>query len=298
MTFKPLPCSDRWYGLLAMLGLTLVDAGAVWAILSRPLDGLSFLLILWLLASLLILVYIGYRTVGAFTLEYWVDRDAVTLVWGPTRQIVPVGQIQRVLVSDKEHQMPRPKPWHWPCPDRRRAACDGLGVVNSYATRPLDQQLILVTGAESYGVSPADPGRFVSALQERYTLGVARPLQAELRRPPVWTWPLWRDRAALVLIGAGLLGVLLMFGALCFRYPALSSDLPLHFDAGGIPDRIVPKSGLFVLPIIGLIAWLFNLVVGIWLYRRVQQGAAYLLWGGAVVVQVVAGLALFNLMRW
>jgi hypothetical protein len=298
MTFKPLPCSDRWYGLLAMLGLVLVDAGSLAVVFHRPLDGLSYLLVLWLLASLLILAYVGYRTLGAFTLEYWVDRDAVTLVWGPTRQIVPVWQIQRVLVNDREHEMPRSQPWHWPCRDRRRALCSGLGVVNSYATRPLDGQLILVTAAESYGVSPADPSGFARALQERYALGVARPLQAELHRPPVWTWPLWRDRAALVLIGAGLLGLLLMFGVLCFRFPALSSDLPLHFDAAGIPDRIVPKSGLFVLPIISLIAWAFNLVAGIWLYRHVQQGAAYLLWGGAVVVQMIAGLALFNLMRW
>jgi hypothetical protein len=298
MTFKPLSCSDRWYGVLAMLGLVLVDAGFVWIILHRPVDGLSFVLVLWFLASLLIFMYMGYRTLGAFTLEYWVDRDAVTLVWGPTRQIVPVGQIRNVLVGASEHQTPRAQPWHWPCPDRRRAAWGELGVVNSYATRPLDQQLILVTAAESYGVSPADPGGFLSALQERYALGVARPLRAELRRPPVWTWPLWRDRVALVLIGAGLLGVLLMFGVLCFRFPELSSDLPLHFDASGVPDRIVPKSGLFVLPIIGLIAWAFNLVVGIWLYQRVQQGAAYLLWGGAVFVQMVAGLALFNLMRW
>jgi Domain of unknown function (DUF1648)/Bacterial PH domain len=298
MTFKPLSCSDRWYGILAILGLILVDAGMVWAALHRPLDGLSFLLILWVLASVLVLIYIGYRTLGAFTLEYWVDRDAVTLIWGPTRQIVPLGQIQRVLVGSGSSRAPRAEPWHWPCPDRRRTECDGLGVVNSYAARPLDKQLILVTPGDNYGVSPADPDGFLNALQERHGLGVARPLQAELRRPPAWTWPLWRDRMALALIGAGLLGLLLMFGALCFRFPVLSSDLPLHFDVNGIPDRIVPKSGLFVLPLIGLIAWVFNLVVGIWLYRRVQQGAAYLLWGGAVVVQLVAGLALFNLMRW
>ncbi len=298
MTFKPLSCQDRWYGLLAMLGLILVDAAFVLVILRRPVDGLTFMLALWLLASLLILVYVGYRTVGAFTLEYWVDRDAVTLVWGPTRQIVPVGQIQRVLVSAAEHRITPSRPWHWPCPDRRRANCDGLGVVNSYSTRPMDQQLILVTATESYGISPGDPGAFQKALQERYALGVARPLQAELRRPPVWTWPLWRDRTALVLIGAGLLGMLLMFGALCFRFPVLSSDLPLHCDASGIADRIVPKSGLFILPIICLVAWVVDLVAGIWLYRRVQEGAAYLLWGGAVFVEVVAGLALFNLMRW
>jgi Domain of unknown function (DUF1648)/Bacterial PH domain len=298
MTFKPLSCRDRWYGVIAVLGLILVDALMVWAILHRPVDGLSFLLALWVFASLLIIMYVGYRIAGAFTLEYWVDRDAVTLVWGPTRQTVPVWQIQRVVIGSGSAQVPRAQPWHWPYPNRRRAACDGLGVVNSYATRPLDQQLILVTAGESFGVSPADPGGFIKALQERFALGVGRPLPAELRRPPVWTWPLWRDQVALVLIGAGLLGVLLMFGALCFRFPALSSNLPLHFDASGIPDRIVPKSALFVLPIIGLIAWVFNLVAGIWLYRRVQRGAGYLLWGGAVAVQLVAGLGLFNLMRW
>jgi hypothetical protein len=34
------------------------------------------------------------------------------------------------------------------------------------------------------------------------------------------------------------------------------------------------------------------------MYRRVQPQGAYLLWGGALVVQGIAGLALFNLMRW
>ena len=54
----------------------------------------------------------------------------------------------------------------------------------------------------------------------------------------------------------------------------------------------------FALPIIGLLTWLVNLALGVWSYRRVQVGAAYLLWGGAVVIQGIAGLALFNLMRW
>jgi hypothetical protein len=172
------------------------------------------------------------------------------------------------------------------------------GVVISYATRPPTEQLLLVGDSVSYGLSPADPDRFLAALQARYALGTARPLKAELRRPPFWTWPLWQDITALALIGAGLLGLLLMFGLLCFRFPGLSADLPLHFDVNGIPDRIAPKSGLFALPMIGLVTWAFNLIAGVWLYRRVQRAGAYLLWGGALIVQGIAGLALFNLMRW
>ena len=35
--------------------------------------------------------------------------------------------------------------------------------------------MILVTEGESYGISPADPAKFLEALQSRYALGIARP---------------------------------------------------------------------------------------------------------------------------
>jgi len=298
MTFKPQLSLQRWYGLLVMLGLAGLDVLVVKQILGRPVDGLSFVLALWVFGSLLILVYLGYRTFGAFTMEYWVDRDGVTLVWGPTRQTVPMGQIERVQRGAHTVPVGWSRLWHWPCPERRRLLSSELGIVNSYATRPLPQQVILVTSGESYGVTPSDVQGFLDALQTRHALGPGRPVQATLRRPPLWTWSLWRDRGALVLVGLGLLGLLVMFGALCFRFPTLSPDLPLHFDVNGLPDRIAAKSGLFALPVIGLVAWSFNLAAGIWLYRHVQRGAAYLLWGGALAVEAIAGLALLNLMRW
>jgi hypothetical protein len=296
MTFKPFSRPDRWYALLISLGMLALDVLLVRLILTRSVDGFSFLLVLWVLGSLLIAGYLFNRTIGAFTLAYWVDRDGVTLVWGATRQVIPMQAIRRVQQGASPVGLDRLWPWHWPYTERRRLWGANVGVVNSYATRPLTEQLILVTDEECYGISPADPARFLAALQSRYALGIARPLKLELRRPPLWTWRLWRDRAALFLIGAGLLGVLVMFGVLAFRFPSLPTDLPLHFDARGFPDRIASKTGLFALPIIGVLAWLINLIVGIWLYRGIQHMAAYLLWGGALVVQIIAGLALLNLM--
>ncbi len=298
MSFQPLPDSHRRYGVLATLGLLGV---AIWLLINlpgRPVDGFSFVLALTGLILLGLAGYIAYRTWSAFTLAYWVDRDAVTLAWGVTRQIVPICQIERILQGPADRPLTAARPWHWPCSHRRRVRYEGLGIVNAYATHHLDEQIVLVTAGESYSLSPADPQGFIRALQERFALGGRRIMQAELRRPPIWTWPLWRDGGALFLIGTGLLGVLILFGMLCFRYPHLSADLPLHFDVNGIPDRIAPKSNLFALPVIGLVVWLFNTITGIWLYRRVQRGAAYLLWGGALVVVGIGGLALFNLMRW
>jgi hypothetical protein len=298
MTFKPLYCPDRWKGLLAILGLMALDVLCLRVALARPLDGLSYLLCVLVLASLPVIGYLFYRTMGAFTLEYWVDRDGVVVVWGPMRQVVPMGQINRVQRGAVPVTAEGPRPWHWPCPDCRPVQSDQLGLVRMYATRPLGEQVLLVTPDGSYGLSPENPQAFIDALQARFRLGVARPLRAEVRRPPLWTWELWRDWRALALISAGLLGVLVMSGALAFRFPALSSDLPLHFDVNGIPDRIAPKSDLIVLPVIGLLTWIVNLAIGVWVYRRNQRQGAYLLWAGAAVVQVVIGLALLNLMRW
>jgi hypothetical protein len=298
VSFRPYPDAGRWHGVAIMALLAILDVLLVGQLLNRPVDGSSFVCALIVLGSLIVMAYIGFRTVGTWTLEYWIDRDAVTLVWGPTRQIVPLPRIQRILMGTTAQAPRSARPWHWPCPERRRYVANGLGVINAYATRSLAEQIILITDGESFSLSPVDPQGFVKALQQRHALGTARLVPVELQRPPLWTWPLWRDRGALFLMGAGLFGVLLMFGVLCFRFPHLSADLPLHFDVAGLPDRIAPKSGLFGLPLIGLVTWVFNTTVGVWLYRRVQHGAAYLLWGGALAVQAIVGLALFNLMRW
>lgn len=297
MTFKPVPSPDRWIALLVTLGLAALAGLAVRIIFTRPVDGLSFLLVLWVLASLAVASYLGNRTFNAFTLEYWVTRDGVTLVWGFSQQIVPMAHIRRIQWGAQPVGLHRQRPWHWPYGERRRLWGADVGVVNSYATRPLSEQLILVTDQESYGLSPAEPQKFLAALQARHGLGVARPLALELRRPPLWTWALWRDRSAQMLIAVGLILLLAMFGVLAFRYPGLPTAVPLHFDVRGVPDRIAAKSGLFALPVIGLLTWLVNLAIGIVLYRRAQREAAYLLWGGAVVVQAIAGLALLSLMR-
>lgn len=297
MTFKPIPRPDRWYALLATLGLLALAGLAVRAITTRPVDGLSFLLALWVFVSLAAAGYLGNRTISAFTLEYWVTRDGVTLVWGASQQIVPMACIRRIQHGAQPVGLHPRRLWHWPYGERRRLWGADVGLVNSYATCPLSEQLILVTDQESYGLSPADPQKFLAALEARYALGAARPLALELRRPPLWTWELWRDRSAQVLILAGLILLLTMFGVLAFRYQGLPADVPLHFDARGIPDRIAAKSGLFALPVIGLITWLSNLAIGIVLYRRAQKAAAYLLWGGAVIVQIIAGAALLSLMR-
>ena len=147
------------------------------------------------------------------------------------------------IVQGTSAQAPTsPQLWHWPCIYRRRVQYGNeLGTVNAYATRPPAEQIFLTTSRKTFSLSPVDAAGFIATLQERYALGAARQVQMEIQRPPLWTWSLWRDKVALFLIGAGLLGVVLLFGMLSFRFPYLSSDLPLHFDVNGVPTGILIK---------------------------------------------------------
>jgi hypothetical protein len=68
----------------------------------------------------------------------------------------------------------------------------------------------------------------------------------------------------------------------------------MHYDAAGRVDRIAPRSEAFDLPVIGLITWATNVVLGAIFYRR-QRMLSYLAWSGTLVVLVLFLLALWNI---
>jgi hypothetical protein len=66
--------------------------------------------------------------------------------------------------------------------------------------------------------------------------------------------------------------------------------VPLHCDVSGNPDRLETRTQICILPIIGLLALVLNGVLGVLMYRH-ERMASYLLWGGAILIQVLAWAA-------
>lgn len=294
MTFKAATAVDAWRGVAACSGILALVLLLLFWVANRPVSGFSFVLALLVLVAIPLLVYIGLRTISTLFMEYWVDRDGVTVVWGPMREIIPMGAIARIQRGGFDGVIGRW--WEWPNPYLTAGTASGLGTVHSLATRPAAEQVVLVTDQATYALSPGAGDEFIAALQARHKLGPARLLKPERRWPSVWQWTIWRDRVALLLLGLAALANLLVFGYLCFRYPQLPANLPLHFDSQGQPDRYGVPASLFILPLIGLGALLINGIWGAVLYQR-RRTASYLLWGGALVVQILVAVALVNLAR-
>lgn len=105
---------------------------------------------------------------------------------------------------------------------------------------------------------------------------------------------LLRDHVLQVLLGIAFVANLTLFAYLAIRFEALPDLLPLHFDVSGLPDRIEAKTGIFGLPIIGLIVFFLNTVSGVLVHRR-QRAATLLLAASALLVQILMWFATISI---
>ena len=256
----------------------------------------TFLMGLAVLSSIPVLLLAIYHTLGLVTLRYRLDRNGVFVRWFGSEQIIPIRDIQRVVPGEELGSVVvRRRGLRWPGHERGTGQIPGIGRTRFLASQPVTGQLLLVTPGSAFGISPQDPDGFVKALQARQELGPNRLLEREMHHAPWFTWPVWTDSTAWLLLGAAAIINLGLFGYLATRFPGLDFQLPMHFNPLGQPDRIEPKIQLFALPMIGLIILVANATLGLILYFRRERAGSYLLWGAAAAVQALFWLAAFSI---
>jgi hypothetical protein len=289
------PLGLLFLGLTAVLDAWLLHWLLDQSIPSQRIDLLSFLMGLVVLVSLPLLLFLAYQSLSCLTLRYRLDRNGLYVRWMGSEQIVPIRDIQRVLRGREfGGSIEQRRGVRWPGHERGEGMVPGVGRTQFLATRPLAEQLLLVTTGGAYGISPSDLEGFLQAFEARRELGPNRLLGNEVQHSRWFAWPLWNDQTAGALLGTAIVINLGLFGYLSARFPGLDLQLPLHFDNQGLADRIGTRVELFALPIIGLIILVANLILGLILYQRERAGS-YLLWGGAAVVQALFWLAVFSI---
>lgn len=262
---------------------------------SQRIELVTFLMGVAVLASVPLLLFLAYQTLSCLTLRYRLDRNGLFVRWVGSEQIVPIRDIERVLPGRQfAGSVVRRRGVRWPGHQRGKGEIPGIGRTQFLATRPVADQVLVVTQGRAYGISPSDLEGFVQAYEARRDLGPNRLLEQEVRRSRWFAWPLWTDQTGWVLLGTAVIISLGLFGYLSARFPGLDLQLPLHFNSQGLADRIGTRVELFALPIIGLIILVANLVLGLILYQRERAGS-YLLWGAAAVVQALFWLAILSI---
>jgi len=293
MECRPTRLQGGLIGLGLMALIALMDVAMAVFIRHRSLDLTSFLSGLFVVLSVPLLALLAYWVYGAFNMRYWLDRNGLVIIWAATRQVIPIGRIER-MVKGEGLRLRGFRGLAWPGYRVGQGEVEGVGLALFYATRPLRESLVVVTPSLAYVISPPSPEEFVAAWKARLRLGPTEILSQGSRQMRLFTLPLWGDRKVHFLLALGLVINVALFAYLAWRYPSLPELLPLHFDAWGQVDFIARKSRILWLPTVALGILLVNGLLGAILHPKERLGT-YILLVGALLVQVLVWGAVLGL---
>lgn len=273
------------FGYALMAGLILLDVGLSALLLRGPVMLLSFLWGVLLLVSLPLLAVMAYWTSSLGTVRYHVAEDALMIEWGSMQQVIPLADIQSLQLGQEATAVTRFRGLCWPglIVGRGRFLNRDAYV---FATRPQAEQLLLHTETAVYAISPVDLENFKDCLEALRRAKLDEAGQWPDSHLGFLQWSFWDDWPAQLLLTAAILFNLALFAYLTAVYGRLPDQVALHFNRLGEVDRLAPPGKLFVLPLIGLIAWIVNGLWGWIFYQQEQKLPAYLLWGTAVLIQL------------
>jgi len=282
-------------GLGLMSVITLVNAGLIGIAASRPISFGTFIVGLSVTFGFLLVALIAYWVYGLASASYLLDRNALIINWGTSKQVIPTGAIERVFTGDDVEGDIRFYGGRWPGHWVGYGELSDAGATLFYATRPLREQIFVVTPGLVYAISPAKREDFLESFRKRLQMGPTQAMEQSSQRPPVLDWAIWQDPLGLALLGIGALGLVVLVGLLTLRFPNLPMLMPLHFSASGSPDRLGPRGEIFLVPLIGLLSLLINGVLGSISYRN-NRVASYMLWGSAILIQLLVWTATFGIL--
>lgn len=282
-------------GIAAIAACAVVFAVAVGAAVALPITLLTVLCVLIALGAVALVPWLVYNLRNLTRLSYALDRNAFVIRCGDLSEVVPMGDVQHLVpakdITSRLKVRRGPLPGWW-IGTGRHASLPGI---RFYANAPLDRQVVLVTPETGYAISPYDLEAFQEAFEQRHNMRPTQAVQAARLEPPIMRAAFLRDRVARGLLVIALLVNIALFAAAAARFPALSGSVPLHFNVLGAADRFGSPSQVFLPAVIGLAVLLVNAVLGAALYRAGDRLAAYLAWGGAIVIQTLFVVAVITI---
>jgi hypothetical protein len=295
LEWKPKRLLGSSIAIGAMLAILILDGVFFHILRGQPPTFLSFLLGLLMALSLPLLAILGYLLYGLFSLRYLIGRDSLVISWARRQEIIPLSAIEFIVSVETLGERVKIRGLRWPGYCIARGHGDKAGEVLFYSTDRPTEQLLITTPTISYIISPSNTTGFLSALRARQRLGPARELQQTREERGLVALPIWHDWKALGLVASGAVANVGLFAYITARYPSLPGLVPLLSEAGQV-KLIGTKEELFEMPIIGLVVFLANTILGFVLHRS-ERPLTYFLAFIALLVQVLFWSAAISIIR-
>ncbi|MCC6236164.1 MAG: hypothetical protein IT299_01170 [Dehalococcoidia bacterium] len=287
---------SRGLGLLVGTLLALWSAGVAYVLYAfagaASIGVVSFAGYVAAAAMLALAGLFAFWTHSLSTLAYAIDRNGLLIQWGPTRQVVPLGAIER-LVPGTAVGVPGVEGVSWLGYHVGRAEIERIGPVMFYSTHQSPEQVLYVmTSERNYAISVEDPHAFAREIQVRQELGPTTTVTHHVERTGAAAQSFWEDESARNLALGALVLCLFLWGYVIARFGSLPPTLDLTFPPGARGELIAVSSreALLALPQAATALLVLNVLVGVFAHAHSRM-AAYVLFGTAALAQLAMGLA-------
>lgn len=269
--------------LFVLFGLA---AFGFWQFTRAPGDSQSLIFFLSGTVALLITPWLVYRLISLYRSFYTVQRDGIRLQWGLRVEDIPMDRIEWITpVADLEGKLPLPL-IRWPGSIIGvRKLPDGSTV--EFMSSSLENLVLISVRDRYFAISPADPQGLVNAYQKFTELGSVTPLPSRSVYPSFLLARFWGERLARAMFLSGLVLSLVLFAWVMLIIPT-RPEIPLRLDEVGAGIESAPSVRLLLLPVLSLLIFAADFLVGLFFYRLPEgRAAAFLFWLSGILTPVL-----------
>jgi hypothetical protein len=280
----------RRRGILLYGAMTLLlAAGGVACFLEALTHPLGPEFVSYFVCSLILIAPIpilAYRVYVLIQAQYLLSRDGLIIRWGLRREEIPLPDIQWVQLPEDLAASLRLPVLHFTGFLRGKVKTDGLGVVE-FMSGDAHRLILISTPQRVVAISPLEMDTFLQAFQAAFESGSLDPIKPFTAVPTKILWGIWSDRFARWLVFAGLIVTLTLLLLVSLLSPT-RDILSIGFNSQGIPLPPVPSQRLLLLPVMAIIFFGVDLLVGVLFYgSQEKRSVSYLIWSGSVVTSLL-----------
>lgn len=257
----------------------------------------SWALILYLLGALFLLALstiAGYRAYALMHGTYTIERDGLRVRWGLRSEDVPLPEVIWVRPATDLVKPLRLPPFALPGAILGSSDHEELGPVEFIACS-LQNLVIVATANKTLVLSPEDPQDFVNKFQRVIEMGSLYPIPPHTAVPAAFVQQIFGDRYARILILTMAVFTLVLLLVTSLLIP-VNGSVSLGYDINGVRLPPVNSNRLLLLPIISVLFTILNLVLGTFLFRRIETRIiSYFVWAAGILSSFLFLLAVIIL---
>lgn len=256
---------------------------------SWPVSVTLFLGVVGITALLAVAAVFAFWTYGCYSLRYVIDRRGIAVVWGSTTHFIAVDRITGFAHGRAEHTV-AVGGIGWPGYHIGAGTVDEFGEVLFFSTHSGPADLVYVrTAGAIYGLSPADPVRFISEAQ-RFQAAAKPEHLPGVQRHFIAASPIWVDRIAQAIGGAAIAANLALWLFVSIVYPELDSQITIEFPPLGDIVELHDREEFLKIPLTATAILGINLI-GALAFEFRERAAAYMMLSGALLAQAIFWVA-------